>query len=174
MRCSTGSCSPSTSTWSPRTAPPSVAACGRVHTCDRLLLHRAYLAVTSPTIECGKTSVLDLLEGARRIAGCCSRISPGGAFTAQWMRVSPTLLIDEAECSPQRQGRVARYSKQRPPQGQRGNSCRGGQTRAGFIRHLGREGYCSRGRLKPSLASRSIHIEMKRKRRADKVVEVRA
>ncbi len=120
------------------------------------------LAVTSPTPECGKTTQLTFLQGTVRRPLPASNITAAALFRAV-EKYEPTLLIDEAD------------TFLRDSDDLRGvlNS---GHARAGayVIRTVGDQheptifrtwapkAIALIGKLPPTLASRSIHVELKR------------
>jgi len=131
------------------------------------------LAITSPTPECGKTTLLTFLGGVvpRRLPG--ANITAAALFRAveKWR---PTLLIDEADTflreSDELRG-VLNSGHQR--------------ANAYVIRTTGEDHEPARfhtwspkavaliGKLPPTLASRAIHIELRRKTAAEHVEPLR-
>ena len=131
-----------------------------------------YLAVTSPTIECGKTSVLDILNELTHRGLLFANISPAAIYRAV-DAFRPTLLIDEAECSLKDKEELRGILNSRHRRGCGVIRVEGDKHEPRFFSTWGTKAIALVGRLKPSLASRSIHIEMRRKRGSDKVDEVR-
>lgn len=131
-----------------------------------------FLAVTSPVHECGKSTVLRLVESMVPKALPASNISPSSLFRAidKW---GPTLLIDEAD------------SYLPDNEALRGILNAGHAKGAFVVRTVGDNHEPQRfstwapkaialiGRLAPTLASRSIHLELRRKQAAEKVTRLR-
>ena len=131
------------------------------------------LALTSPTAECGKTTVLTLLGALVPRPLTASNITTAALFRAveKW---APTLLVDEADT-------FLRDSDEL-----RGVINSGHNRGAAFvIRTVGEDhepkqfktwapkAIAMIGKLKATIASRSIHIELRRKAPADSVEPVR-
>jgi putative DNA primase/helicase len=131
------------------------------------------LCATSPTPECGKTTLLTFLSRICPRALLASNISPASVFRAveKW---SPTLLVDEAD------------TFLRDNEELRGILNSGHNRGSAYvIRTVGESHEPARfctwtakvlaliGKLPPTLASRSIHIELRRKMASEDVTELR-
>ena len=132
------------------------------------------LAVTSPVPACGKTTLLTALLALTPRPLPVSNLTPAALFRSveKWQ---PTLLIDEAD------------SFLKGNEDLRGILDSGHSRALGFVvRTVGDDHeprkfstWCPKiiaaiGRLAPTLVSRSIRIEMQRKRADDRVVSLRA
>ena len=132
------------------------------------------LAITSPVPSCGKTTLLTLIAALTPHDLPVSNITPAALFRSveKWQ---PTLLIDEAD------------SFLKGNEDLRGILDSGHSRALGFVvRTVGDDHeprkfstWCPKaiaviGRLAPTLVSRSILIEMQRKRADDRVVSLRA
>lgn len=131
------------------------------------------LAITSPTPECGKTTTLTVLQGTVRKPLQTANITAAALFRGieKW---KPTLLIDECDTFLKGSDEL------------RGVLDSGHvRSSAQIIRTVG-DDYEPRvfhtwapkaialiGRLPPTLASRSIHVELKRLARGEKVEPLR-
>lgn len=131
------------------------------------------LAVTSPSPECGKTTLLDLLDALVPRPLSSSNITTAALFRSveKW---SPTLLVDEADTFLKSSDEL------------RGVINSGHRRSAAFVlRTVGDahepkrfRTWCPKaialiGKLPATLASRSIHIELRRKTAAESVEPLR-
>jgi putative DNA primase/helicase len=132
------------------------------------------LGVTSPTPECGKTTCLTLLGALVPRACPASNITTAALFRAveKWQ---PTLLIDEADTFLKHNDEM------------RGLLNSGHQRSNAYVIRTTGEDYEPRrfgtwapkavaliGRLHPTLASRAIHIELRRKSASESVKPLRS
>jgi hypothetical protein len=131
-----------------------------------------FLTVTSPVQECGKSTVMRLVAALVPKALPASNISPSALFRAidKW---HPTLLIDEAD------------SFLPDNESLRGVLNAGHAKGASIVRNVGDDHEPQQfstwspkaialiGRLAPTLASRSIHLELRRKYATERVTKLR-
>lgn len=131
------------------------------------------LGITSPTPECGKTTVLTFLGAVVPRPLPAANITPAAVFRAveKW---SPTLLIDEADTFLRDNNEL------------RGILNSGHQRRNAYVvRTVGEDHEPKRfrtwapkavaliGKLPATLSSRAVHIEMRRKTAAERVTPLR-
>ena len=131
------------------------------------------LGITSPTPECGKTTVLTFLGAIVPRPLPAANITPAAVFRAveKW---SPTVLIDEADTFLRDNNEL------------RGILNSGHQRRNAYVvRTVGEDHEPKRfrtwapkavaliGKLPATLTSRAIHIEMRRKMAAERVIPLR-
>jgi putative DNA primase/helicase len=130
------------------------------------------LAVTSPTIECGKSTLLRLLRELTPRALPASNITSAALFRAidKW---HPTLLVDEADTFLKDNEELRGVLNSGHHRGDGVVRTIGDKHEPAYFDTFGAKAIALVGKLPPSLASRSIHIEMKRKRAAEKVDELR-
>ena len=131
------------------------------------------LGITSPTPECGKTTVLTFLGAVVPRPLPAANITPAAVFRAveKW---SPTVLIDEADTFLRDNNEL------------RGILNSGHQRRNAYVvrtvgedhepkrfRTWGPKAVALIGKLPATLSSRAIHIEMRRKTAAERVTPLR-
>jgi putative DNA primase/helicase len=131
------------------------------------------LGITSPTPECGKTTVLTFLGAVAPRPLPAANITPAAVFRAveKW---SPTVLIDEADTFLRDNNEL------------RGILNSGHQRRNAYVvrtvgedhepkrfRTWGPKAVALIGKLPATLSSRAIHIEMRRKTAAERVTPLR-
>jgi putative DNA primase/helicase len=132
------------------------------------------LAITSPTPECGKTTLLTLLGGLVPRACPASNITAAALFRAV-ERWRPTLLIDELDTFLKSSDEL------------HGILNSGHQRSTAFVLRTTGDDHEPRqfrtwapkavaliGKLPPSLASRGIHIELRRKTASESVERLRS
>ena len=132
------------------------------------------LGITSPTPECGKTTVLTFLGAVVPRPLPAANITPAAVFRAveKW---SPTVLIDEADTFLRDNNEL------------RGILNSGHQRRNAYVvrtvgedhepkrfRTWGPKAVALIGKLPATLSSRAIHIEMRRKTAAERVTPLRS